>query len=141
MTGKSCIPETLALPPAGFAETDTGDKAGNARGFHQGTRAGDGTSLRCRIYGRNSSFCRSAYSLLQRGADHIWERHPRRYSVPIALRTALSQGRKDSSSVMSGRLSIPHQIDHDDDYDNDNDRDNDDDACSGFVVDNHLLSV
>jgi len=74
MTGKSCIPETLALPPAGIAETDARDKVGNARGFHQGTRAGDGTSPRCRIYGRNSSVCRSAHSLLQRGADHIWVR-------------------------------------------------------------------
>ena len=35
MTGKTCIPETLTLPPAGSAETDFRDKAGNARGFHQ----------------------------------------------------------------------------------------------------------
>jgi len=95
MTGKTCIPETLTLPPAGSAETASCDKAGNARGFHQGTRADDGTSPRCRIYDRNFSFCRSAPLLLQRGADHIWERlaaaiRPRstRLSLPSRLQIA-----------------------------------------------------
>lgn len=71
MKGLSCIPETLVPAVSRFDRDCDTDKDGNARGFHQGARGSNATSQRRRIYGRNSSFCRTVWWLLQRGAGHI----------------------------------------------------------------------